>query len=414
MSLSRTRFPRGTLSPMIDAIARAPLWEHGLDYGHGTGHGVGYFLNVHEGPQTISQALPEPHMAMQPGMITSIEPGVYRPGRWGVRIENLVLARAGGHARGRRLRRDARLRDADAVPDRHPLHRPARCCAPTRCEWLDRYHVQVRERLLPLVERRRARLAAAAHRAAGGGALRPMVAGATCAIGVDVGGTKIEAHPARCRGARALARAHRVAARQLRRVAAGHRGRGGARRAGGRRRTVHHRRRRAGQRDRTRRDEELQLHAAQQPPAATRPRGAARPAGARDQRCQLPGVVGGHRWRRRGRRRGVRRHPRHRRRRRHRGARPSAQRAQRIGRRMGPQPAAVGARRRAAPSLLLRPAKLHRDPRQRPLAGARSRRAPRRQPDEHRRSPNVRRTATAPATTPWRAGRRDWRARWRT
>ena len=52
IALSRTRFPRGTLSPMLDAIARAPLWEHGLDYGHGTGHGVGYFLNVHEGPQT--------------------------------------------------------------------------------------------------------------------------------------------------------------------------------------------------------------------------------------------------------------------------------------------------------------------------------------------------------------------------
>ena len=80
MALSRTRFPRGTPGPMLDAIARAPLWQHGLDYGHGTGHGVGYFLNVHEGPQTISRAVPEPAMAMEPGMITSIEPGVYRPG----------------------------------------------------------------------------------------------------------------------------------------------------------------------------------------------------------------------------------------------------------------------------------------------------------------------------------------------
>ena len=91
MALSRARFPRGTLSPMLDAIARVPLWEHGLDYGHGTGHGVGYFLNVHEGPQTISRVIAEPAMAMQPGMITSVEPGVYRPGRWGVRVENLVL-----------------------------------------------------------------------------------------------------------------------------------------------------------------------------------------------------------------------------------------------------------------------------------------------------------------------------------
>ena len=56
MALSRTRFPRGTLSPMLDAIARAPLWAEGLDFGHGTGHGVGYFLNVHEGPQSISRS----------------------------------------------------------------------------------------------------------------------------------------------------------------------------------------------------------------------------------------------------------------------------------------------------------------------------------------------------------------------
>ncbi|MBY0468048.1 MAG: aminopeptidase P family protein, partial [Burkholderiaceae bacterium] len=91
IALSRTRFPRGTLSPMLDAIARAPLWQQGLDYGHGTGHGVGYFLNVHEGPQTISKAIPEASMAMQPGMVTSIEPGLYRPGRWGIRIENLVM-----------------------------------------------------------------------------------------------------------------------------------------------------------------------------------------------------------------------------------------------------------------------------------------------------------------------------------
>ena len=77
---------------MLDAIARAPLWAEGIDFGHGTGDGVGYFLNVHEGPQAISQsAMPEPHTAMEPGMITSIEPGIYRPGRWGIRLENLSL-----------------------------------------------------------------------------------------------------------------------------------------------------------------------------------------------------------------------------------------------------------------------------------------------------------------------------------
>ncbi len=83
MNLSRARFPRGTLSPMLDSLARAPLWAEGLDFGHGTGHGVGYFLNVHEGPQSISKAIPDATMAMEPGMITSIEPGVYRPGAMG-------------------------------------------------------------------------------------------------------------------------------------------------------------------------------------------------------------------------------------------------------------------------------------------------------------------------------------------
>jgi Xaa-Pro aminopeptidase len=91
LALSRAKFPRGTPGPMLDALARAPLWAHGIEFGHGTGHGVGYFLAVHEGPQTISKAVVEPQMAMEPGMITSVEPGVYRPGQWGVRIENLVL-----------------------------------------------------------------------------------------------------------------------------------------------------------------------------------------------------------------------------------------------------------------------------------------------------------------------------------
>ena len=92
IALSSAQFPRGTKSPMLDALARAPIWAAGIDYGHGTGHGVGYFLNVHEGPQSISATtMPEPHTAMEPGMITSIEPGIYKPGRWGIRIENLVL-----------------------------------------------------------------------------------------------------------------------------------------------------------------------------------------------------------------------------------------------------------------------------------------------------------------------------------
>lgn len=150
IALSRTRFPLGTLSPMLDAIARAPLWEQGLDYGHGTGHGVGYFLNVHEGPQSISKAVPEPHMAMEAGMITSIEPGLYRSGQWGVRIENLVM------------NVPASTPEGNAFGEFLEFETLTLCPIDTRCidrtllrtdeaDWLDRYHATVRERLSPLV-----------------------------------------------------------------------------------------------------------------------------------------------------------------------------------------------------------------------------------------------------------------------
>ena len=151
LNLSRARFPRGTPSPMLDALARAPLWAEGIEFGHGTGHGVGYFLNVHEGPQSISKAVVDPHMAMEPGMVTSIEPGVYRAGKWGVRIENLVLnvpavtvmaAENGGFGE---------FLEFETL---------TLCPIDTRCiamdlmradeiAWLNSYHATVRERLAP-------------------------------------------------------------------------------------------------------------------------------------------------------------------------------------------------------------------------------------------------------------------------
>lgn len=156
MALSRTRFPKGTLSPMLDAMARAPLWEHGLDFGHGTGHGVGYCLNVHEGPQSISKAVPDAHMAMQPGMVTSIEPGLYRPGKWGIRIENLVLnvvvpPTVPNAAEGEPEHGDYLAFETLSL-----------CPIDTRCidvsllrddelQWLNGYHDQVRQRLAPMV-----------------------------------------------------------------------------------------------------------------------------------------------------------------------------------------------------------------------------------------------------------------------
>lgn len=148
MALSRAQFPRGVRSPMLDAIARAPIWEAGVDYGHGTGHGVGYFLNVHEGPQVISHYAPaEPWTAMEPGMITSIEPGIYRPGKWGVRIENLVMNQSAQNTEFGEFLQFETL---------------TLCPIDTRCidlsllrederEWLNAYHQSVRVRVAPHV-----------------------------------------------------------------------------------------------------------------------------------------------------------------------------------------------------------------------------------------------------------------------
>jgi len=146
LALSRTRFPRGTPGPMLDAIARAPLWAEGVEFGHGTGHGVGYFLAVHEGPQSISKAVVVPSMAMEPGMITSIEPGLYRDGQWGVRIENLVL------------NVPASTPEAGAFGEFLEFETLTLCPIDTRCiersllrsdeiDWLNGYHATVRQRL---------------------------------------------------------------------------------------------------------------------------------------------------------------------------------------------------------------------------------------------------------------------------
>ena len=148
IGLSRARFPRGTLSPMLDALARAPLWAEGVEFGHGTGHGVGYFLNVHEGPQSISKAIADAHMAMEPGMITSIEPGLYRPGQWGVRIENLVLNVAGPNTEfGEFLDFETlTLCPIDTRCIDHSLMRT------DELAWLNAYHATVRARLAPRVQ----------------------------------------------------------------------------------------------------------------------------------------------------------------------------------------------------------------------------------------------------------------------
>ncbi|MBK9245015.1 MAG: M24 family metallopeptidase [Burkholderiales bacterium] len=148
IALSRAIFPRGTRSPSLDALARAPIWAGGIDYGHGTGHGVGYFLNVHEGPHGITPHLaPEPHTALEPGMITSNEPGIYRPGRWGVRIENLVLTVP---AEKTEFGEFLRFETLTLCPiDSRCIERDM--LSADEIAWLNAYHAEVASRVGPLV-----------------------------------------------------------------------------------------------------------------------------------------------------------------------------------------------------------------------------------------------------------------------
>ena len=149
IALSRARFPKGASGPQLDALARAPLWASGLDYGHGTGHGVGYFLNVHEGPQSIRPPTPGGALhALDPGMITSIEPGVYKPDRHGIRHENLaVVVEADQTEFGEFLA----FETLTLCPfDRRALE-PG-LLSPEERAWLDDYHAKVRAALSPLLE----------------------------------------------------------------------------------------------------------------------------------------------------------------------------------------------------------------------------------------------------------------------
>ncbi len=149
IALSRARFPKGASGPQIDALARAPLWAAGMDYGHGTGHGVGYFLNVHEGPHGIRPPVAGGALvALEPGMISSIEPGLYKPGRHGIRHENLaVVIEAEQSEFGEFLA----FETLTMCPfDRRALE-PG-LLNPEERAWLDDYHANVRAALSPLLE----------------------------------------------------------------------------------------------------------------------------------------------------------------------------------------------------------------------------------------------------------------------
>ena len=113
IALATARFPAGTTGSQLDALARHALWQAGLDYDHGTGHGVGAYLSVHEGPHRISKCAN--NVALQPGMIVSNEPGYYKTGAYGIRIENLVAVR---EATIEGADRRYSIRDADPGADR--------------------------------------------------------------------------------------------------------------------------------------------------------------------------------------------------------------------------------------------------------------------------------------------------------
>lgn len=146
IAIARAVFPKGTSGAQIDALARLSLWQAGLDFDHGTGHGVGSYLSVHEGPQRISKVGSTP---LEPGMIISNEPGYYKAGAFGIRIENLIVV----------VPREIKGADRDMLgfetitlaPIDLALVEPKLLDA-DEIAWLNAYHARVRKTLSPQVE----------------------------------------------------------------------------------------------------------------------------------------------------------------------------------------------------------------------------------------------------------------------
>jgi len=147
IALAQLVFPEGVAGPHIDALARAALWQAGLDYDHGTGHGVGSYLSVHEGPAGISRAAKPVPLA--PGMILSNEPGFYLPGAYGIRLENLVLVQ---HANfPAQKRKFLRFETLTLAPFDRALITPSLLSAEA-LSWLNQYHARVYAELSPLLD----------------------------------------------------------------------------------------------------------------------------------------------------------------------------------------------------------------------------------------------------------------------
>jgi Xaa-Pro aminopeptidase len=145
LAVSRAVFPKGTTGAQLDPFARQFLWQQGLDYEHGTGHGVGAYLSVHEGPQRISKL---GHVALERGMLLSNEPGFYKTGAFGIRIENLVFVDAAAPIPGAEKEMNA-FETVTLVPYDRRLIDVARLDAAERA-FIDAYHARVRAELAPL------------------------------------------------------------------------------------------------------------------------------------------------------------------------------------------------------------------------------------------------------------------------
>ncbi|HQT46392.1 MAG: X-Pro aminopeptidase [Acidocella sp. 20-63-7] len=144
IALAMAVFPHGVAGAHLDALARVALWQAGLDYDHGTGHGVGAYLSVHEGPAGISRAAKP--VALQAGMILSNEPGFYLEGAYGIRLENLVLVQPADF--GAQARQFLRFETLTLVPFDRALMAPE-MLTPAALDWLNAYHARVYAALAP-------------------------------------------------------------------------------------------------------------------------------------------------------------------------------------------------------------------------------------------------------------------------
>jgi Xaa-Pro aminopeptidase len=147
IGISLLRFPPGTRGMDIDAVARLALWKAGLDYAHGTGHGVGSYLSVHEGPQRIAKTGSE---KLLPGMILSNEPGYYREGRYGVRLENLIVVTPAEPVAGGDIAMHG-FETLTLAPFDRRLIRAELLTAEER-GWLDAYHARVLAEIGPMLD----------------------------------------------------------------------------------------------------------------------------------------------------------------------------------------------------------------------------------------------------------------------